>query len=50
MVDRTVKVKGDFQLYFAPLKIKFYAEGLTVSNPSWASRPNLFAADKIDTA
>jgi uncharacterized protein involved in outer membrane biogenesis len=49
MIDRTVKVKGDFQLYFAPLKIKFYAEGLTVSNPFWASRPNLFSAEKIDT-
>ena len=50
MIDRSVKVKGDFQLYFAPLRIKFYAEGLTVSNPSWASRPHLFAAEKIDTS
>ncbi|MET0588728.1 MAG: AsmA family protein [Novosphingobium sp.] len=50
MIDRTVKVKGDFQLYFAPIRIKFYSEGLTVSNPSWARRPHLFAAEKIDTS
>lgn len=49
LTDRTVTVRGDFQLYFAPLKIKFYAEGLTISNPAWATRPNLFTADKIDT-
>lgn len=49
MIDRKVAVQGDFQLYFAPLKIKFYAEGLSVANPAWASRPNLFKADRIDT-
>jgi uncharacterized protein involved in outer membrane biogenesis len=49
LLNRTVTVRGDFQLYFAPFQIKFYAEGLTVSNPAWASRPNLFSADKIDT-
>jgi AsmA family protein len=49
LIDRSVKVKGDFQLYFAPIKIKFYAEGLTVANPSWATRPHLFSAEKIDT-
>ncbi|MEO6093616.1 MAG: AsmA family protein [Novosphingobium sp.] len=47
--DRKVSVKGDFQLYFAPLRIKFVAEGLTVSNPRWASRPNLFTAERIVT-
>lgn len=49
LTQRTVTVRGDFQLYFAPLKIKFLAEGLTVSNPAWASRPNLFQAKRIDT-
>ena len=49
MIDRKVTVGGDFQLYFAPLRIKFYAEKLAVSNPAWASRPNLFVADRIDT-
>ena len=49
LTERKVAVKGDFQLYFAPFKIKFLAEGLTVSNPAWASRPNLFSARKIDT-
>ncbi|WP_374942746.1 AsmA family protein [Sphingomonas sp.] len=49
LTDRTVTVRGDFQLYFAPLNIKFLAEGLTISNPAWATRPNLFAAKRIDT-
>jgi uncharacterized protein involved in outer membrane biogenesis len=48
MAGRDVKVGGDFQLYFAPLKIKFYAEGLSVANPQWATKPNLFQAQKID--
>ncbi len=49
LTHRTVTVRGDFQLYFAPLQIKFYAEGITLANPSWATRPNLFTADKLDT-
>ena len=49
MLDRTVTVRGDFQLYFAPLDIKFLAEGITISNPAWATRPNLFDAGRIDT-
>ena len=48
MAGRAVKVRGDFQLYFAPLQIKFYAEGLSVANPAWATKPNLFQAQKID--
>jgi uncharacterized protein involved in outer membrane biogenesis len=48
MAGREVKVAGDFQLYFAPLKIKFYAEGLSVANPEWATKRNLFQAQKID--
>ncbi len=49
LTEREVAVKGDFQLYFAPFKIKFLAEGLTVSNPEWAARPYLFTARKVDT-
>ncbi|MBD8698576.1 AsmA family protein [Sphingomonas sp. CFBP 13714] len=49
MTHRTVTVGGDFQLYFAPFRIKFYAERFTLSNSDWASRPNLFQADKLDT-
>ena len=49
MLKRELIVRGDFQLYFAPWNIKFYAEGLTVSNPSYASKPNLFQARRIDT-
>jgi len=48
MAGRDVNVRGDFQLYFAPLKVKFYAEGLSVANPKWAAKPNLFEAQKID--
>jgi uncharacterized protein involved in outer membrane biogenesis len=46
---RTVKVAGDFNLYLDPFATKFLAEGLTISNPSWASKPNLFSAKLIDT-
>jgi len=49
LVGRPVQVRGDFQLYFAPLQIKFYAEGLSVANPAWATRPTLFQARKVDT-
>lgn len=45
---RTVTVAGDFNLYFDPFATKFLAEGLTISNPSWATRPNLFSAKLID--
>ena len=49
MTHRAVKVPGDFQLYFDPINIHFVAEGMTISNPSWASKPNLFEAKRIDT-
>jgi len=45
---RTVRVAGDFNLYLDPFAAKFLAEGLTISNPSWASKPNLFQAKLID--
>ncbi len=47
--ERTIRVAGDFQFYFAPINIHFRAEGLTVSNPAWATRPNFFASRLIDT-
>ncbi|MFL9840301.1 AsmA family protein [Sphingomonas sp. ST-64] len=46
---RAVAVAGDFQLYFDPFDLKFVAQKMTVANPAWASRPNLFAADSIHT-
>lgn len=49
LTHRDVSVTGDFQLYFDPFDIKFYAEGMRVSNPSWASKPDLFRATRIDT-
>jgi uncharacterized protein involved in outer membrane biogenesis len=45
---RTVKVAGDFNLYLDPIAAKFLAEGLTISNPDWASKPNLFQAKLLD--
>ncbi|WP_395334576.1 AsmA family protein [Novosphingobium sp. BL-8H] len=48
LADRKISVGGDFQLYFAPLRIKFVAEGLQVANPAWAGQPNLFSARRID--
>jgi uncharacterized protein involved in outer membrane biogenesis len=48
-LERQVRVGGDFQLYFAPIAIKFRAEELRVANPAWASRPDLFRADLIDS-
>ena len=49
LTHRTVSVGGDFQLYFDPFDLKFYAERIRISNPAWASRPDLFHADRIDT-
>ena len=49
LLHRKVTVVGDFQLYFAPFQIKFVAERFTIANPAWATRPNLFQADRIDT-
>jgi hypothetical protein len=46
---RRVNVAGDFQLYLNPIDIKFRAEGLTISNPAWASRKNFFESRLIDT-
>lgn len=48
LTDRRIGIDGDFQLYFAPFRIKFLAEGLNVANPSWADRPDLFAAKRIE--
>jgi uncharacterized protein involved in outer membrane biogenesis len=45
---RKVSVGGDFQLYFAPLRIKFLADQLDVSNPEWAGQHSLFAAKHIE--
>ena len=49
LLHRDLKVRGDFQLYFDPIQIKFLAEGITISNPTWATKPNLFEAGRIDT-
>lgn len=48
-LEREVKVDGDFELYFAPIQVKFVAEKLRIANPKWASKDALFSADRIDT-
>ncbi|TPG41117.1 AsmA family protein [Sphingomonas koreensis] len=48
LTHRDVSVKGDFQLYFDPFDIKFVAQSMRVSNPAWATKPDLFKADAID--
>lgn len=48
-IGREIRVGGDFQLYFDPLDIKFLAERMRISNPAWATRPDLFAAERIET-
>lgn len=48
-LHRPISVPGDFQLYFDPFEIRFVAEGLTIANPGWATRPQLFHADRIDS-
>ena len=45
---RPVRVAGDFQLYFDPFDIKFVAEGVTIANPVWATRDELFKAKRIE--
>ncbi|MET0376253.1 MAG: AsmA family protein [Rhizorhabdus sp.] len=48
-MQRQVRVAGDFQFYFYPIDIKFVADGLTISNPAWAPRPNFFESRHIET-
>ncbi|WP_375404328.1 AsmA family protein [uncultured Sphingomonas sp.] len=48
-LEREVRVAGDFQLYFDPFDIKFLAERMRIANPAWATRPDLFAAQRIET-
>jgi len=46
---RDVRVAGDFQLYLNPINVKFYAQGLTISNPAWAEKKYFFQSKVIDT-
>lgn len=49
VTQREVKIAGGFQFYLNPINVKFRAEGLTISNPRWATRPNFFESRRIDT-
>ncbi|MBO9498744.1 MAG: AsmA family protein [Novosphingobium sp.] len=49
ILHREVRIDGDFNLYFAPIDIRFKAEKMRISNPDWARGKDLFTADLIDT-
>lgn len=49
VTQREVRVADGFQLYLNPINVQFRAEGLTVSNPSWATQPNFFESRLIDS-
>jgi len=49
-IGREVKVAGDFQLYLNPVNIRFVAQGMTIANPKWATRPQFFSARQIATS
>jgi uncharacterized protein involved in outer membrane biogenesis len=49
VTQREVRVANGFQLYLNPINIQFRAEGLTVSNPKWATRRNFFESRLIDS-
>lgn len=46
--DRRIQVGGDFNLYFAPIDLKFRAENMVVSNPDWAGPRNFYEGKLID--
>jgi uncharacterized protein involved in outer membrane biogenesis len=48
MLGRQVKVAGDFQLYFAPISIKFRAVDMTIANTAWAGKTPFFTAKALD--
>ncbi|MDK2761921.1 MAG: AsmA family protein [Sphingopyxis sp.] len=48
-LERQVDVGGDFQLYFAPFNVKFYAEDIRIANPDWAREKQFFQAKTVDT-
>lgn len=49
ITHREVRVGGDFQLYFDPFDLKFVAERMTIANPAWTTKRNLFAAESLHT-
>jgi len=49
LTERQVSVTGDFQLYFNPIHLKFYAEGMTISNPYWANARPFFTAKTVES-
>ena len=51
MMQRDVKVAGDFQFYFDVIDARLLADGMTISNPrgqAWPTRPNFFEAKHIE--
>lgn len=48
-LERKVEIGGDFQLYFAPFNVKFYAENISIANPEWAREKRFFVAKRVDS-
>ncbi len=50
MLDREVRIGGDFQLYLDPVTIKFVADDMRIANPRWVGtgRPYFLDARHID--
>jgi uncharacterized protein involved in outer membrane biogenesis len=46
--ERQVRVGGDFQLYFAPFRLKFLADELTVTNTPWAPRKHFWESKHLE--
>ncbi len=44
---RSVRVGGDFQLYLNP-SVHFVARDVSVANPAWAAKPQLFAGRNVE--
>ena len=43
-LHRSVKVAGEFNLYFDPIDVALRADGLAIANAPWAAPPALFSA------
>ncbi|MDO6416303.1 AsmA family protein [Sphingomonas sp. BIUV-7] len=46
-LHRSVKTRGDFQLFLDPFDVKLVVAGLTVRNPDYATKPYLISAERL---
>jgi uncharacterized protein involved in outer membrane biogenesis len=47
VLDRQVRIAGDFQFYFAPVTLNVRADRATIANPAWAADKPFFAAKSL---